>query len=95
MVTEFGGGIELFDAWIICFLFGTRSKSMYYLAMVAVDKLVLNFLKLAMAEPRPYMIDSQIYPYTCSKGFGMPSGHSSASVLIGIVIFLDIFHGKS
>lgn len=95
VITEFGGGIELFDAWIICFLFGTRSKSMYYLAMVALDKSVVNFLKLAMAEPRPYMIDSQIYPYTCSKAFGMPSGHSSAAFAIGLVIFLDIFHGKT
>lgn len=94
-LTEFGGGLELFDAWVICLFFGTRSKSFYYLAMVALDKTVVNYLKLAMAQPRPYMINSKIHPFTCSTGFGMPSGHSSASICIGIVIFLDIFHGKS
>lgn len=41
------------------------------------------------------MIDSGIIPYTCSTSFGMPSGHSSASQVISIVIFLDIFHGKT
>ena len=39
------------------------------------------------------MIDTGIEAIKCSKGFGMPSGHSSASSLFAITVFLDIFHG--
>ena len=54
----------------------------------------MSFFKLAYAEPRPYMIEPGIVPLYCSKSFGNPSGHSSVSILIGILLILDIFHGK-
>ena len=41
------------------------------------------------------MVQSSIVPISCSRAFGDPSGHSSASVIIGIVLFLDRFHGKT
>ena len=47
--TELGGGAELIEAFIIFFIFGTRSKSFYYLAIYALDKVQLNFFKLAFA----------------------------------------------
>jgi membrane-associated phospholipid phosphatase len=94
-LTQLGGGQELMEAFILFFIFGTRSKSFYYLAVFALDKVQVNMYKLAFAEPRPYMIASNIHPFTCSKQFGMPSGHSSASWTITMCFFLDMFHGKS
>jgi len=53
----------------------------------------MSYLKLAYADPRPYMIDKDIVPIRCSKGFGNPSGHSLAATLSAITIFLDVMHG--
>lgn len=55
-LTELGGGQELIECFIIFFIFGTRSKSFYFLAVFGLDKVQLNFYKLAYAQPRPYMI---------------------------------------
>lgn len=41
------------------------------------------------------MIQSTIKPISCSKSFGNPSGHSSASILFGVALFLDVFHGST
>jgi membrane-associated phospholipid phosphatase len=75
------------------FLWCERSKFFYYLSVLSLDKLINAYFKLAYANPRPYMLKSDIKPISCSKGFGNPSGHSSASSLIAIVLFLDYFHG--
>ena len=40
------------------------------------------------------MLNKLIDPISCSKEFGMPSGHSSASVAMAIVCFLDLFYGS-
>jgi len=39
------------------------------------------------------MLDLKIHSYSCSKGFGSPSGHSSSAWSFPIILFLDIFHG--
>jgi membrane-associated phospholipid phosphatase len=60
---------------------------------LTLDKFINSYLKLAYANPRPYMVKSEIKLLSCSKGFGNPSGHAAASSLISIVLFLDYFHG--
>ena len=88
-----GGGKEV-SITVVCFLiWSDRSKFMYYVAVLGLDKMITSYFKLAFAAPRPYMIDSEIKPITCSKGFGNPSGHSSAASMLTIVLFLDTFHG--
>lgn len=77
----------------VTFIFGTRHHSIYYLLILGLDKILISYLKLAYHDPRPYMVASWIKPFKCSKGFGNPSGHSSASSLWAITLFLDIFHG--
>ena len=67
----------------------------YYFVMFGLDKLYVSYMKLALAQPRPYMVQSSIVPISCSRAFGDPSGHSSASIIIGMVLFLDTFHGKT
>lgn len=86
--------MELIAAFTVTFFFSKRSHFFYFLACFSIDKLYVSYFKLAYADPRPYMIDKEIVPYTCSKAFGNPSGHSSAASLFAIVCFLDIFHGK-
>ena len=73
----------------------SRPKAMYYWAVFSFDKIFSSLFKLIYADPRPYMMDSAIKPISCSKSFGNPSGHSTASSMITIVLFFDLFHGRS
>ena len=79
----------------VTFIWGRRSKMMYYLVLFTLDKGYVNYFKIAYNEPRPYMINSNIDPISCSRAFGNPSGHSSSALIVPIVVFLDIFHGKT
>ena len=65
------------------------------MTIFALDKFYVSYFKLYYANPRPYMIQPKIEPISCSKAFGNPSGHSSASALFSIALFLDVFHGKT
>jgi len=90
-----GGGKEIMVFIGVTFFWGRRSKLMYYLIFFALDKSCVNYFKLAYHDPRPYMINPNIKPISCSRAFGNPSGHSSSSLIVPIVVFLDIFHGKT
>ena len=92
-ISDFGGGSELLALFIITFLVGSRPKAMYFMTTLAIDKVLIGFLKLAYKEPRPYLKFLDIEALSCSKEFGNPSGHSSAAFATSIVLFLDIFHG--
>ena len=93
-LTERGGSHELYWAAAIVFIFGRRSRFMYYLAIYGCDKFFVAYMKLVYADPRPYMIDKNIKPLHCSDSFGKPSGHSTAAA-ISFAIFLDAFHGRN
>lgn len=80
-------------AVVISFILGTRQHFFYYMAVLALDKVLISYFKLAYHDPRPYMILSTITPNKCSVGFGNPSGHSHASSTFAVVLFLDVFHG--
>jgi len=90
----FGGGKEVLFAIFITFIWSSRSKFFYYLFIFGIDKIFLGYFKLVYANPRPYMIDTEIIPVKCSDGFGLPSGHASSSSVFAIAIFLDYFHGS-
>ena len=77
----------------IMMISASRSRLFYYIMMYSFKEAVMAYLKLAYADPRPYMIDEDIVPIRCSTGFGNPSGHSLAATLSSITIFLDVMHG--
>jgi len=93
--SSLGGGAELVVAWLAVYLAGSRKRSVYYLALLTLDKAVVGYFKLFLAAARPYMLESKIVPDTCSTTFGAPSGHSSAAVAFAITVFLDVFHGHT
>lgn len=94
-VSKFGGGTELTILCLVSLIWLPREKFFYYLTVFTLDKFYIGYFKLAFADPRPYMVNGKITPFTCEKAFGNPSGHSSASQAFGFVLLLDIFHGKS
>jgi membrane-associated phospholipid phosphatase len=90
-------GISSNEFLFICgvtFLYGRRPKLFYYLTAYSLNKFTDNFLKIFFNEPRPLMMVSNIEIYSCSHSFGQPSGHSSDSIMIAIVLFLDLFYGS-
>lgn len=92
--TNLGGGKEIYMLILIGFLFCSRSRFMYYTALYFVNQFFIQFFKLAYNDPRPYMISSNIRPFSCSIGFGNPSGHSSSASLFAVLLYLDLFHGS-
>ena len=94
VLTNIGGGKELVTCLIISLIWAPRSKFMYYLFVLAIDKVIVSYFKLFYNHPRPYMIDGNIKPISCSKSFGNPSGHSCSASLFAIVVFCDVFHGS-
>ena len=88
-VSSLGGGIEMVALVVFTFLCGTRPKYFYYLAAFSLDKCLIGLMKQIYHDPRPYMVESTIHAYHCSKEFGNPSGHSSAACLISVLLFLD------
>lgn len=93
--TELGGGYELLFVAALGFIFGRRSTFIYYIWFIGLDKIFVAYFKLAMANPRPYMIDASIQPLKCSTSFGCPSGHATAASFSSVVVFLDVFHGET
>ena len=93
-ICKFGGGKELAALAFFALVFMSREKFFYYLLVFTLDKVYVGLFKLVFADPRPYMASSNVKPFSCSKGLGNPSGHSSAAQIFGFVIFLDVFHGK-
>eukprot|EP00356_Strombidium_inclinatum_P011479 CAMPEP_0170480330 /NCGR_PEP_ID=MMETSP0208-20121228/1212_1 /TAXON_ID=197538 /ORGANISM="Strombidium inclinatum, Strain S3" /LENGTH=154 /DNA_ID=CAMNT_0010752861 /DNA_START=310 /DNA_END=771 /DNA_ORIENTATION=+ len=91
--TELGGGKEIVFVCVLHLLLSDRAKFFYFLAVFSMDKVIMSYLKLAYHDPRPYMFSPNIEPISCSTGFGNPSGHSSASAVIALTLFLDTFHG--
>ena len=71
----------------------SRQRWFYHAFMYTTYMSSMAFFKVAYADPRPYMISDTIKPLSCSSEFGNPSGHSEASILVGLGVFLDVFHG--
>lgn len=80
---------------LISFIFVSRPKFFYYLCIYALHFSLVGFMKIIYARPRPFMITSEITPLQCSKSFGNPSGHSHNAAFFTLVLFLDIFHGRT
>lgn len=93
ITSKFGGGVEVITLVIVTFLLGERVKFIYFLSAMTCDKMMNSVLKNAFTLPRPYMENEYIDSDSCSKEFGMPSGHSSAAWTFATLIFLDLFHG--
>lgn len=90
--TNLGGGKEIYMLMLVGFLFCSRSRFLYYTIVFLVNQFFIQFFKLAYHDPRPYMINGKIKPYTCSTAFGNPSGHSSSASTFGLLIYLELFH---
>ena len=51
---------------------------------------IVDFLKLAYHQPRPYWVDSEVKAEYCSGQYGDPSGHSAISMAMVLGVWLDL-----
>ena len=87
------GGIELVIYAVFGFIFCSRPKFFYILSVFTIDRGIGCLLKLKYAEPRPYMVNTEmVKAYQCPKDFGSPSLHSSASMAFAIVLSFENVH---
>ena len=93
--TNLGSGLEMIILCVGAFVWSSRPKFFYYLTMFCIDRALTCMIKLTYAQPRPYLENLKIKAYQCPTEFGNPSGHSSASMGVAIVLFLDVFHGQT
>lgn len=74
----------------------SRARFVYYSFMAMFHCTLFSFMKIAMANPRPFMLVNDIKIIgACPTSFGSPSGHSITAGMFGVVMFLDIFHGRA
>lgn len=79
---------------VLHFAVTRRAKALYYLGAFCLDQSFKNAAKILYHEPRPYMVDDQIIPISCSESFGTPSGHMITATLFTATTFLDYLHGE-
>ena len=67
-----------------------RCRCFYYLFISCTMMGIVDFLKLAYHQPRPYWVDSEVKVIDCSGQYGDPSGHSAISIAMVLGVWLDL-----
>jgi membrane-associated phospholipid phosphatase len=49
-----------------------------------------SLLKLYFQQARPYWLVNEISGFSCGNDFGSPSGHSSMSMFVTILVIMDL-----
>lgn len=93
-ITYLGEGYAGALIFGLAFAFSTKDKAFYILLCHTVGSTINKNLKILYRNPRPYMVDSALHAFECSKSFGNPSGHSTLSACIYITVFLLVFHER-
>ena len=69
----------------------SRERFWYYLLASVFGHFMQAFLKVALHEPRPTAVWTDIWPLGCEFHFGSPSGHSLYNCYFLLVLLLDHF----
>ena len=75
---------------VFSYLYLSRPASLYVLVHLFVAGYMSGFLKLFYQQPRPYWVDTGVKAIMCANDFGMPSGHSSCSMHISVMIAFEL-----
>ena len=92
-ISIISGGHEIFVLCLLTFFVGRRHKFFYYLTAFAINKMILDMLKLTLCYPRPFMVVEKINLSKCPSDFGSPSGHALYGAMLSVLVYLDLFHG--
>ena len=70
-------------------LSGQRWRAFYYVMAFAGSSFVIDTLKLNYHCGRPYWASSDVEAFSCSGGFGSPSGHAMICMGRPFLVWLD------
>ena len=87
-------GDSYFEMIIILIMFiglNCRPRAIYYCLALSAKIFLLDILKMAYMEPRPYWINTgiDVTEHKCSGSYGNPSGHSLMAATLAFVPYLD------
>lgn len=87
-VTVLGDGLFVFVVFAVLSWTSTTRLALRVGLVGVIIGVLVGFLKVAVREPRPYLIDPTIIPWQPSGGFGMPSGHAASAVGLFALLWL-------
>lgn len=79
-----GMGDELFYLFLLPFLFWCIGKrhGMHIAVLLFLSLFINNLLKLAFANPRPFVVSAAVVAKVGAEGYSFPSGHSQNAAVI-------------
>ncbi|MEM7099358.1 MAG: phosphatase PAP2 family protein [Pseudomonadota bacterium] len=80
LVTDLGGPIGWLVLLHLIFIFAGIEKGLQLTIVGALALITNTWLKVLLAQPRPFWIASDIEALRTTGGFGMPSGHAQGAV---------------
>ena len=62
------------------YFFLSRHTTFLFLTYISIPMTFSPLFKSIYADSRPYIANTQIHSYSCSKGYGNPSGHAFSAI---------------
>ncbi len=97
LITNFGGFFGWALICVLIYFFGGRfGREVAVLGLVALilSNVLVIFLKIVVAEPRPFLALSNVDLLTPESGSSFPSGHTASSFTAATIIGLK-YHNKT
>lgn len=76
------------------FVFASKAFALHYALVISVTMFAFVYLKMLIREPRPYLVDPTLDPYSCSPQYGCPSGSSVRLTCALTSLYLDFVFSK-
>lgn len=70
------------------------SKGIFYITVLAIMSYSNAILKILYHDPRPFYVQEEVQPLSCSKSYGNPSGHTMYFTCVFPLLFYLLFHSK-
>lgn len=91
LVDQLGGTMIAVGTAFAAYLLVSRQRALYYIAGIFLQTYMISVLKLYYQQARPYWLVDEIASTSCpSNDFGSPSGHSSVSMFVPILVIMDL-----
>jgi len=88
--TNWGYNLMSYPIIVLFYLIvGQRWRSFYYILAWGVSSYIDNSLKMEFHNPRPYWVGAAVQAFSCSSGYGNPSGHAMTSMGRPLLVWLD------
>lgn len=93
--TRLGADFGIMCISLLCYAIpASKIKGVKLLFLGPICLYMQGTLKMIYAQPRPYMLHTEIHAYSCIPDFGRPSGHALSSTVVFLMIYHYYIHEK-